>query len=77
MKNLLKYGSKDDITVNDFKKFIKEDGTPYDDENAYFIVLCWVDNGMTDITTFVNNLNKYVVAKVEPEKDDDMKGQTT
>jgi hypothetical protein len=77
MKNLLKYGSKDNITVNDFKKFIKEDGTPYDDENAHFIVLCWVDNGMPDITTFVNNLNKYVVAKVEPEKDDDMKDQTT
>lgn len=77
MKNLLKYGSKDNITVNDFKKFIKNDETPYDDENAYFIVLCWVDNGMPDITTFVNNLNKYVVAKVEPGKGDDMKDQTT
>jgi hypothetical protein len=77
MKNLLKYGSKDNITVNDFKKFIKDDETPYDDENAFFIVLCWVDNGMPDIQTFVNNLNKYVVAKVEPGKDDDMKDQTT
>lgn len=77
MKNVLKYDSKDNITVNDFKKFIKDDETPYDDENAYFIVLCWVDNGMPDIQTFVNNLNKYVVAKVEPKKDDDMKDQTT
>ena len=77
MKNLLKYGSKDNITVNDFKKFIKDDETPYDDENAFFIVLCWVDNGMPDIQTFVNNLNKYVVAKVEHGKDDDMKDQTT
>jgi len=77
MKNLLGYSTSQKITVNDFKKFIKKDGTPYDDENAYFIVLCWVYNKMPDIQTFIDNLDKYVVAKVEPKKDDDMKDQIT
>jgi hypothetical protein len=75
MKKLLGYSTSQKITVNDFKKFIKKDGTPYDDENAYFIVLCWVYNKMPDIQTFLDNLDEYVVAKIEPKKDDDMKDQ--
>jgi hypothetical protein len=51
--------------------------SPYDDEDASYIVLCWVYNKMPDIQTFLDNLDKYVVAKVEPKKDDDMKDQIT
>jgi hypothetical protein len=77
IKNLLKYDVDDKITVDDFKKFIAFDKAPYNTANPYWLVLCWIYNGMQDITTFVNNLNTYVVAKVEPEKDDDMKDQIT
>ena len=70
MKNLLNYSTSQKITVNDFKKFIEGEESPYNDENAYWLVLCWVNNGMEDIQTFLNKLDKYVVAKVEPNKDD-------
>lgn len=70
MKNLLNYSTSQKITVNDFKKFIEDEESPYNDENAYWLVLCWVNNGMEDIQTFLNKLDKYVVAKVEPNKDD-------
>jgi hypothetical protein len=77
MKNLLGYSTEQKITVSDFKKFIVSETVPYNDENAYFIVLCWLNNGMPDIQTFLDNLDKYVVAKVEPSNNDDIKDQQT
>ena len=77
MKKFLGYSTEQKITVSDFKKFIENKTVPYNDENAYFIVLCWVNNGMEDIQTFIDNLDKYVVAKAEPKKDDNIKDQTT
>jgi hypothetical protein len=77
MKNLLGYSTSQKITVDDFKKFLDMYPSPYDDEDASYIVLCWVYNKMPDIQTFLDNLDKYVVAKVEPKKDDDMKDQIT
>lgn len=73
MKNLLNYKTNQKITVDDFKKFIEHNTTPYDNSNAYYIVLCWVYNGMGDIQTFINNLDKYVVAKVDTKNNDNMK----
>lgn len=63
MKKLLNYSTSQKITVSDFKKFIEYKQPPYNDSNAYWLVLCWVINGMEDIETFLNNLDKYVVAK--------------
>ena len=78
IKNLLNYSTSQKITVNDFKKFIEYEESPYNNSNAYWIVLCWINNGMEDIETFLDNLDKYVVAKVEPNKDDlDMGGDYT
>jgi restriction endonuclease S subunit len=77
IKFLLGYSTSQKITVNDFKKFIEYEIKPYRNGNAYYLVLCWVNNGMPDIQTFLDNLDKEIVAKVEPEKDDDMKDQTT
>jgi hypothetical protein len=77
IKNLLKYSTSQKITVSDFKKFIDHEEYPYNDENVYWLVLCWVNNGMEDIQTFLDKLDKYVVAKVEPKKGDDMKDQLT
>jgi hypothetical protein len=76
MKNLLGYSTEQKITVSDFKKFIVSETVPYNDENAYFIVLCWLNNGMEDIKTFIDKLDKYVVAKVDNNKDD-IKDQQT
>jgi hypothetical protein len=72
-KKLLNYKTNQKITVDDFKKFIENETAPYDDQNAYYIVLCWVYNGMGDIQTFINNLDKYVVAKVDTKNNDNMK----
>ena len=77
IKFLLGYSTNEKITVSDFKKFIEHEESPYDSTNPYFLVLCWLNNGTPDIQTFLDNLDKYVVAKVEPKKDDDMKDQTT
>jgi len=77
MKKLLNYKTNQKITVDDFKKFIENETAPYNDSNAYFIVLCWVNNGMEDIQTFIDNLDKYVVAQAEPKKDDNIKDPTT
>ena len=77
IKFLLNYSTSQKITVNDFKKFIKYKEYPYNNSNAYYLVLCWINNGMEDIKTFLDNLDKYVVAKVEPKKGDDMKDQLT
>lgn len=77
IKKLLNYKTDQKITVQDFKKFITRESFPYNDENAYWLVLCWVNNGMEDIQTFLDKLDKYVVAKVEPKKGDDMKDQIT
>ena len=77
MKNLLNYSTSQKITVDDFKKFIEFAEKPYTDSDAYYIVLCWLNNGMEDIKTFIDKLDKYVVAKVEPKKGDDMKDQIT
>jgi hypothetical protein len=77
MKNLLGYSTEQKITVSDFKKFIVSETVPYNDSDAYYIVLCWVYNGMEDIQTFIDNLDKYVVAQAEPKKDDNIKDQTT
>ena len=77
IKKLLNYKTDQKITPQDFKKFITRESFPYNDENAYWLVLCWVNNGMEDIQTFLDKLDKYVVAKVEPKKGDDMKDQIT
>jgi len=77
MKKLLNYKTNQKITVDDFKKFIENKTAPYDDSNAYYIVLCWMYNGMKDIQTFIDNLDNYVVAQAEPKKDDNIKDQTT
>lgn len=77
IKKLLNYKTDQKITVKDFKKFISRDPYPYNDENVFWLVLCWVNNGMEDIQTFLDRLDKYVVAKVEPKKDDDIKDQIT
>ena len=78
IKNLLNYSTSQKITVNDFKKFIEYKESPYRNGDSYYIVLCWINNGMEDIETFLDNLDKYVVAKVEPNKDDlDMGGDYT
>lgn len=77
MKKFLGYSTEQKITVSDFKKFIEYKTVPYNDENAYFIVLCWVYNGMEDIQKFIDNLDKYVVAQAEPKKDDNIKDPTT
>lgn len=77
IKNLLNYSTSQKITVNDFKKFIEFQQYPYNNSDAYWLVLCWINNGMEDIETFLDNLDKYVVAKVEPKKDDDIKNQVS
>ena len=73
MKNLLNKKTKDKITVDEFKKFLLREESPYWDENAYWLCLCWVNNGMEDIQTFLDNLDKYVVAKVDTKNNDNMK----
>jgi hypothetical protein len=77
IKFLLGYSTSQKITVNDFKKFIEYEIKPYRNANAYYLVLCWLNNGMPDIQTFLDNLDKYVVAKVEPSNNDDIKDQQT
>jgi hypothetical protein len=77
LKNLLNYTTQQKITVDDFKKFIEFKEPPYNDSNAYYLVLCWIYNGMQDIKIFLDNLDRYVVAKVEPKKGDDIKDQLT
>jgi hypothetical protein len=77
IKYLLKYSTSQKITVDDFKKFIEYEIKPYRNANAYYLVLCWLNNGMPDIQTFLDNLDKYVVAKVEPSNNDDIKDQQT
>ena len=72
MKNLLNKKTKDKITVDEFKKFLKRDEVPYNDENAYWLCLCWVNNGMEDIQTFLDNLDKYVVAKAGDNTQDNI-----
>jgi len=76
IKNLLNYSTSQKITVNDFKKFIEYE-SPYYNYDSYYIVLCWINNGMEDIQTFLDNLDKYVVAKVEPNKSDDKINQVS
>jgi hypothetical protein len=77
IKNLLKYSTSQKITVDDFKKFIEYEESPYKNTNSYYLVLCWLNYGMEDIKTFLDNLDKYVVAKVEPSNNDDIKDQQT
>ncbi len=67
LKRLLGYKTAQKITVSDFKKFLKEESYPYNDEQAYWLCLCWVKNGAQDIETFLNNLDKNVVAKDETD----------
>ena len=73
MKNLMKKKTSDKITIDEFKKFLLREEDPYWDENAYWICLCWVNNGMPDIQTFLDNLDKHVVAKVDAKNNDNMK----
>jgi hypothetical protein len=77
IKFLLGYSTSQKITVNDFKKFIEYEIKPYRNANAYYLVLCWLNNGMPDIQTFLDNLDKEIVAKVEPSNNDDIKDQQT
>ena len=77
IKNLLNYSTSQKITVNDFKKFLEYSTPPYRNSDSYYLILCWVDNGMVDIQTFLDKLDKNVVAKVEPKNDNDMKDQIT
>jgi len=73
IKNLLGYSTEDKITIGDFKKFIEYKQDPYNNSNSYYLVLCWVNNGMPDIQTFLDNLDKHVVAKVDAKNNDNMK----
>ena len=67
LKKLLGYKTAQKITVNDFKKFLKEEKFPYNDEQAYWLCICWVKNGAPDIAVFLDNLDKNVVAKDETD----------
>jgi hypothetical protein len=67
LKKLLGYKTSQKITVNDFKQFLKEEKFPYNDEQAYWLCLCWVQNGAPDIAVFLDNLDKNVVAKDETD----------
>lgn len=63
LKKLLGYKTTQKITVSDFRKFLKEEKFPYDDDQAFWLCLCWVKNGAPDIAVFLDNLDKNVVAK--------------
>jgi len=63
LKYLLGYTTSEKITVQDFKKFLNEDAYPYNDSDAYHLCMCWVKNGAEDIKTFLDDLDKYIVAK--------------
>jgi hypothetical protein len=67
LKKLLGYKTTQKITVNDFKKFIEYKKYPYRSSDAYYLVLCWFRNGAQDIATFLDNLDKNVVAKDETD----------
>lgn len=77
LKKLLNYNTSQKITVNDFKKFIEAKTVPYNDEQAWWFVICWVNNGMEDIKTFLDKLDKNVVAKKENQTDDKQNDQIT
>ena len=72
LKKLLGYKTSQKITVSDFKKFLKQENFPYNDEQAYWLCLCWVQNGAPDIAVFLDNLDKNVVAKDDATTKDDI-----
>ena len=67
LKKLLGYKTSQKITVSDFKKFLKKENFPYNDEQAFWLCLCWVQNGAPDIAVFLDSLDNNVVAKNETD----------